>query len=751
MTPDDIFDRVRLACSILAAVLSFMAPWSTEHRIRPTPCFSRVFYAQVVLTWGNMILLWAQPLAPIFPAYHATCFSIATLFQLDGLSEDSGLIWNFFAVSWALGVNHEMLEIAIQLSPGIEPDSWRVIRITLAVSKFASYLYLLYCFAEEKGTKTHLRKRPPQADAILQMCISHFKVFKQFIWIDNDDGMRRRFIISIVLRLCQNALCLWLPLSISRLMRELNYDKPYSEILPYIIQWSLLRLLQSPGTGLPSLDEWNWLKVIFHRQQKLKQKIFAAIMNAGFSYHRKQSRAAITTAIDNAQGVDQSFDAILRNALDGCFAIFIALPVTALRFGSSMLIIAAFFLSVSVIIFRRSTTKMFRARADVVVLHQRQRQQCEDAIQGWTTSALFGQTGYHIHENDERLEEFHKISWKFYVSYFISNALNHTALNVGYWTGAIIVLGLVQCRRLGSEDFFAHQQYWSQLISPLSNVLKDAKDIVKKFQDATEAASLMDMASHPKEEKPHLHFQSGLVEFCNVGVTFGKKVVLEDFNLVVPAGSKIAIVGPSGVGKSTILALLTGQIEPDTGKILIDGQDITQVKHSSLMRNIGIVEQNYHIFNTTVIDNVRYGKRDASEEEVQNACKKACIHDVIMKREKGYDSPCGDAGNEFSNGERQRIALARLFLMEPDILLIDEGTSALDATTEGSIKRSLSREFKDRTVITVAHRLSSIKAYEIIVIGEKGVHVESGSHDVLLDLKGNYWRYWQEHLGEDVA
>ncbi|KAI8295980.1 hypothetical protein K4K59_004317 [Colletotrichum sp. SAR11_240] len=293
--------------------------------------------------------------------------------------------------------------------------------------------------------------------------------------------------------------------------------------------------------------------------------------------------------------------------------------------------------------------------------------------------------------------------------------------------------------------------YWGQIISPVTSTLESLKDISKHFQEAAEAGKILDMEPRAKKGKT-LRVTDGKVQFSNVTLKRGDKVVLENFSLDISGGSKIALVGPSGVGKSTVVGLLSGQLVPDSGEILVDGQDINEVDYDSLAAQIGVLEQEPHIYNDTVMENILYGKREATYEEIESACVKACIHNDITRRQNGYETLCGVDGKNFSGGQVQRMTIARLFLKQPAIILVDEGTSALDSATEGLIKRNFARAFEGRTMLIIAHRLSSVRHVDrIIVLGEKGKFVESGTHDTLLELRGKYWEYWQEHLGEDVA
>ncbi|KAJ9129929.1 hypothetical protein NKR23_g12413 [Pleurostoma richardsiae] len=190
---------------------------------------------------------------------------------------------------------------------------------------------------------------------------------------------------------------------------------------------------------------------------------------------------------------------------------------------------------------------------------------------------------------------------------------------------------------------------------------------------------------------------------------------------------------------------------PTAGTILFDDQDITTLKKDSLHKHIAMMAQNPYIFNSTVAYNVKYANPDATEQEMCEACRKAGIHETIMARESGYETMLGENGLNFSGGELQRILLSRLFLDKAKVKLIDEGTSALDAETEAGIRRSIDEGLADETVILVAHRLSSIRhANRILVLGTNGKIMEYGTHDELVAKNGEYTKLWKMHIGENI-
>lgn len=293
---------------------------------------------------------------------------------------------------------------------------------------------------------------------------------------------------------------------------------------------------------------------------------------------------------------------------------------------------------------------------------------------------------------------------------------------------------------IGVGDYTAFTISVSLFISPvmtLINFMEQYQNGVTGFQRFLEI-----MDAQPEQDAPgavDIGRAEGHIEFLNVTYSYDNGTeVLKNLSLDVKQGEKFALVGPSGGGKTTICHLIPHFYDIQQGTILIDGRDISTITRASLRRNIGIVQQDIYLFNASVRDNILYGRLDATEEEVIEAAKRANIHDYIMSMENGYDTIIGERGVRLSGGQKQRLSIARVFLKNPAILILDEATSSLDNTTEILIQQALDELCKGRTTLVVAHRLSTIKNADEIAVISGGKIVEKGTHEQLMEQNGIY-------------
>ena len=276
-------------------------------------------------------------------------------------------------------------------------------------------------------------------------------------------------------------------------------------------------------------------------------------------------------------------------------------------------------------------------------------------------------------------------------------------------------------------------------ISPIQTLitffeqLQDGITGFKRFDDI-----MVTPVEEDKEDALEVERFEGEIAFENVTFGYDERTVIDDISLTIPKGKTYALVGASGGGKTTLCHLVPKFYPVENGDIKIDGTSIKDISNRSLRQNIGIVQQDAFLFTGTFRDNIAYGDINATEEQIVEAAKKANIHDYIVSLEKGYDTEIGERGIKLSGGQKQRLSIARVFLKNPSILILDEATSALDNATETLIQNALSDLCVGRTTIVVAHRLSTIRNADKIVVINKGRIEESGSHDELIALDGIY-------------
>lgn len=371
----------------------------------------------------------------------------------------------------------------------------------------------------------------------------------------------------------------------------------------------------------------------------------------------------------------------------------------------------------------------------------------EDNLSGIRVVKSFGNEAHEIgkfHDENSRYVNSKKNSY-FYMGKFHSGLGAFTSMV----TVAAVFFGAIFITRdsLNTADLIAFLLYINNLIDPVKkfiNFTEQFQDGITGFERFMEILEIEPDIKDKKDARDLMEVK-GAIEYHNVGFRYNQKsdYVLKDINLTVEPGEYIALVGSSGAGKTTICSLLPRFYEVSDGDILIDGHNIKDIKLSSLRQNIGIVQQDVYLFTGTILDNIRYGRFEASDEEVIEAAKKANAHDFIMELPDGYQTDCGQRGVKLSGGQKQRLSIARVFLKNPPILIFDEATSALDNESEHIVQQSLESLAKNRTTLVIAHRLSTIKnAKRICVLSTEGI-VEQGNHDELMAKDGQYASFYK--------
>ena len=366
----------------------------------------------------------------------------------------------------------------------------------------------------------------------------------------------------------------------------------------------------------------------------------------------------------------------------------------------------------------------------------------EDNLSGIRVVKSFSNEDYEIdrfhHENNRYVKS--KRNSYYYMGRFHSGLGAFTSMItvVAVFFGAIFI----SKETLTTPDLIAFLLYVNNLIDPVKkfiNFTEQFQDGITGFERFMEILEIEPDITDSKDAKDLTNVK-GKIEYQHVDFRYNENsdYILKDINLKIEPGEYVALVGMSGAGKTTICSLLPRFYEVSAGNILIDDQNIKDIKLNSLRQNIGIVQQDVYLFAGTILDNIRYGRNEASDEEVIAAAKKANAHDFIMELPDGYYTDCGQRGVKLSGGQKQRLSIARVFLKNPPILIFDEATSALDNESEYIVQKSLESLAKNRTTLVIAHRLSTIKnAKRICVLSPEGI-VEQGTHEELMAKNGQY-------------
>jgi ATP-binding cassette subfamily B protein len=377
-----------------------------------------------------------------------------------------------------------------------------------------------------------------------------------------------------------------------------------------------------------------------------------------------------------------------------------------------------------------------------------------DSLLNFETVKYFGNEKHEADRYDGAMARYEKAAIKTWVSLAVLNAGQAIIYSIGLTVVMVMAAREVLASTLTIGDFVMINAVMIQLYMPLNFIGSSYREIKQGLIDVEGMFSILrenaEIADRPGAKT--FFAGKGEIAFNNVHFAYDEeRPILRGISFSVPAGKTVAIVGPSGAGKSTISRLIFRFYDVTSGRITIDGQDIQAVTQESLRRALGMVPQDTVLFNDTIRYNIAYGRPGASGAEIEEAARLAQIHDFVLSLPKGYDTVVGERGLKLSGGEKQRVSIARTILKGPPILVLDEATSALDTFTEQEIQAALKQVSRDRTTLVIAHRLSTVVDADEIIVLDKGLIAERGTHAGLLRRKGLYAALWNRQREADEA
>jgi ABC-type transport system involved in Fe-S cluster assembly fused permease/ATPase subunit len=377
-----------------------------------------------------------------------------------------------------------------------------------------------------------------------------------------------------------------------------------------------------------------------------------------------------------------------------------------------------------------------------------------DSLLNFETVKYFGNEEHEARRYDQSMARYEKASIKTWISLAVLNAGQAFVFAIGLTIAMLMSGYAVHAGQMTLGDFVMINALMIQLYMPLNFIGSVYRDIKQGLIDVEEMFSLLEVDADIKDRPGAVPLRTGKGEIVFDHVNFAydaERPILRDLSFRVPSGHTVAIVGPSGAGKSTISRLLFRFYDVGSGRILIDGQDIAGVTQKTLRSAIGMVPQDTVLFNDTVRYNIRYGRPDASDAEVEDAARLAQVHSFVMTLPKTYETMVGERGLKLSGGEKQRVSIARTILKSPPILILDEATSALDSMTEREIQTALRQVSRNRTTLVIAHRLTTVVDADEIIVLDHGAIAERGTHAQLLKKRGLYASMWNRQREAEEA
>ena len=579
-----------------------------------------------------------------------------------------------------------------------------------------------------------------------------------YLWPEGRTDLRSRVVIALVALVISKVVTVLTPFAFKAAVDELT---PGGAATAAALVAAPIALIVAYGFGrvmmvvTQQIRDGFFAKVAQHAVRHLAVRTFKHLHALSLRFHLERRTGGLARVID--RGV-KGIEVILRYALFNTFPTILELGfvcgILYFNFGALFALVTAVTVILYIWFTYQATEWRIAIRRAMNDADTDANTKNIDSLLNFETVKYFGNEEHEYKRFDASMAKYEQAATKTYTSLAVLNSGQAIIFSIGM-TIVMVMSGMgVANGSLSVGDFVLANALLIQLYLPLNFMGTVYRDIKQGLIDIEAMFNLLNVTPEISD-KPGagaLNVREGEIEFDKVSFHYdADRPILKGISFKVPAGNTIAIVGPSGAGKSTVSRLLYRFYDVSGGAVRIDGQNISDVTQTSLRAAIGMVPQDTVLFNDTIRYNIRYGRPDASDEEVEEAARLAQIHEFIQTLPAGYESMVGERGLKLSGGEKQRVAIARTILKGPPILLLDEATSALDTYTEQEIQTALAGVSKDRTTLVIAHRLSTIVDADEIIVLDGGHIAERGSHGELLQANGVYADLWNRQLEAEDA